>query len=253
MIFYFSATGNSKYVAQRLTTATHDTLISIEEALKENRFDYEPHDNERIGFVMPTYYYGLPKIVAQFLDKVQLFTKGEPYVYHILTMGGSTGTAGKMFRQKMTAMGITVKASFSVVMPDTWTPMFDLSDKEAVAKTLEKAEPAIDEICSRVVERAVGDFDRRKGFWRIFSKLTRAAYQNQNTSKFAVSNACVGCGLCAKSCPDATISMDGGKPVWTSDSCDFCLRCLHRCPQFAISFGKNTQKHGQYVNPKAKV
>ena len=31
-----------------------------------------------------------------------------------------------------------------------------------------------------------------------------------------------------------------------------CLGCLHRCPEFAIQYGKNTKKHGQYMNPNVK-
>ena len=28
-----------------------------------------------------------------------------------------------------------------------------------------------------------------------------------------------------------------------------CLRCLHRCPKFAISHGRKTAGHGRYVHP----
>lgn len=253
MIFYFSATGNSKYVAERLATATEENLISIEEAMKDKRFVYEANDEDRIGFVMPTYYYGLPKIVEEFLDRVQLFTKKHHYVYHVLTMGGSTGNAGRSFRKLMAGNGMKVDASFSVKFPDTWTPLFDLSDKENVRRILEEAEPLVGGICEKVKARAIGDFDSHKGVWRIFSTLTRISYYGQTTDKFAVSESCVGCGLCASGCPDSTISIVDGKPVWVSDKCDFCLRCLHRCPKFAISFGRNTHKHGQYVNPNVEI
>ena len=32
-----------------------------------------------------------------------------------------------------------------------------------------------------------------------------------------------------------------------------CLGCLHRCPKFAIQYGRNTKKHGQYTNPNVKL
>lgn len=37
------------------------------------------------------------------------------------------------------------------------------------------------------------------------------------------------------------------------DGCVMCLGCLHRCPKFAIQYGKNTKKHGQYTNPNVKI
>ena len=34
--------------------------------------------------------------------------------------------------------------------------------------------------------------------------------------------------------------MEGNKPVWGKERCAMCLRCLHRCPKFAIQYGKST-------------
>ena len=153
----------------------------------------------------------------------------------------------------MAGHGMKVDASFSVKFPDTWTPMFDLTDREKVASILEKAEAAVDGICEMVAERKSGDYDRHKGFWRIFSRFMRMLYYRQTTASFAVNENCVGCGLCVRECPDSAMTMKDGSPVWVSEQCDFCLRCRHRCPKFAICFGKNTSKHGQYVNPKVRM
>ena len=47
--------------------------------------------------------------------------------------------------------------------------------------------------------------------------------------------------------------MQASKPVWVKDKCVMCLGCLHRCPKFAIQYGRNTKKHGQYANPNVKA
>ncbi len=94
MIFYFSATGNNKYLAERIAAATGDDLISIAECVKSGRY----------GFVTPTYFWGLPSIVCDFLGKLALFFEETPYVYHVLTFGSSTGshtgTCRSCWRQK---------------------------------------------------------------------------------------------------------------------------------------------------------
>ena len=41
MIFYFSATGNSKYVAEKIQGQTGEKIISIVDCLKNNNFDFE--------------------------------------------------------------------------------------------------------------------------------------------------------------------------------------------------------------------
>ena len=252
MIFYFSATGNSLYTAQRLAAATGESLCSITACMQSGQLDFTISKDEMLGFVHPTFFYGLPKIVLEFIRKAQFHVDAQPYVFHVLTMGGSSGGAGDMFRREMAAKGIQTSASFAVVLPDTWTPMFDLSNTAKNLRIVEAAEPVIDDIIAKVTAHTAGDFDKRKGFWRIFSKATYAAYQKQNTSKFFVSDACVGCGKCAEQCPDKAIEMQNGKPVWLHPHCNFCLGCLHQCPAFAIQFGNNTKKHGQWFHPKCK-
>jgi len=45
-----------------------------------------------------------------------------------------------------------------------------------------------------------------------------------------------------------SFSMENKKPVWSKEKCTLCLGCLHRCPVFAIQYGKRTKAHWQYVN-----
>ena len=41
---------------------------------------------------------------------------------------------------------------------------------------------------------------------------------------------CVGCGTCAKVCPNGAISMENGKPEMKKDACKFCGKCVNFCP-----------------------
>ena len=240
MIYYFSGTGNSKYVAQRLAEALNETLCDMATT------DIRNTDSMTLGFVMPVYYWGIPNIVLDFLKDFRISDK--PYIYLIFTCGGSTGAAGKMFEK---ALGRKTDAQFSVIMPDTWTPMFDVSDKTKMEQILDAAEPKIDEIIGKVEKQAKGDFNRHKGFTPL-TPLVYPSYKKQSTRKFTVSGDCISCGLCEKLCPSGIIKLENGKPVWTSDKCAFCLGCLHRCPKFAIQFGRKTKKHGQFFNWRLK-
>lgn len=52
-------------------------------------------------------------------------------------------------------------------------------------------------------------------------------------------NKCIGCGLCAKSCPNNAIIMKGQRnprPYWKYN-CEDCLRCMNYCQQKAIEVG----------------
>lgn len=241
MIYYFSGTGNSQYVAQRVATALGDTIQNI----ADNPTSVVPDNGEPLGFVTPTYFWGIPWIVTDFLQRLDI--SGQHYCYHILTCGGSTGNASGMLEKHL---GHRLDARFSVKMVDTWTPMFDVSNPTENERILDQAEVEIDRIIQLIQNRTPGDFDRLKGLGRISTALIYPFYKRQHTRKFAITHDCNGCGLCAQQCPIHAISLSDGRPHWTVDHCLFCLGCLHRCPQQAITFGPNTHKHGQYINPR---
>mgnify|MGYP000511438926 FL=1 len=71
MILYFSGTGNSKYVAQRIADALGDTLFNMNDRIKAR--DSSPIEtSERIVFVTPTYAWRIPRIVQDWLLKTDL-------------------------------------------------------------------------------------------------------------------------------------------------------------------------------------
>ena len=56
MIFYFSGTGNSKYVAQIIASRIEDDICSINEKLKkEESFSSESLGGKPLVFVAPVY------------------------------------------------------------------------------------------------------------------------------------------------------------------------------------------------------
>lgn len=79
MIFYFSATGNSKYVASRLANALDSEMISVADCLKSGRLSFEIQTDERVGFVFPTYAWGLPSVAREFMQRMELHTNGSAY------------------------------------------------------------------------------------------------------------------------------------------------------------------------------
>ena len=145
MLLYFSATGNCKYVAQRLAAAYNEKAISILDCLHQEQYDFS---ESTIGIVFPTYFWGLPSLVQEFLEKASFQTD---YLYFIATYGTTPGAAGHMAAQAI--RGRSVDAFYSVRMPDTWTPLFDLSSPGKVAAFTKTTEAEIDTILRCVQSR----------------------------------------------------------------------------------------------------
>lgn len=254
MILYFSATGNSKYVAQRVAKATNDEAISILDFINKDEYSLFIKENENVGIVSPTYAWGCPSIVMDFLNNISFGNSNKNYFYFIATYGTTPGNSGYFANKNLyKSTGIKFDAFFSVKMPDTWTPIFDLSDKEKVDQINIMSESQIDEAIEKIKSKSIGNFMRNK-IPKITAPLYKPYYENmRKTNHFTVDDSCIGCKLCEKRCPVNAIEIKDNKPVWVKSKCTMCLGCLHRCPKFSIQYGKNTRKHGQYNNPNIKV
>lgn len=248
MIIYFSATGNSKYVASRIQQPGEE-MIHIPDAVKNGIYNYTVKDG-RLGIVSPTYNWTLPSIVSDFLKKMKVTFVGKPYIYYVGTYGTTTGAAAAMADRLMKDKGLSFDAMFDIKMPDTWTPIFDLYDPSHVESINRKAEKEIIKLEKQINKQLEG---KHMGlttplFTGMIGKVVYDT-RTRKTSNFTVEESCIGCGLCAKCCPAEAIEIKDGRPVWVKNKCVMCLGCLHRCPKFAIQHGEKTALHGQYVNP----
>lgn len=253
MIFYFTGTGNSKYVAQNIGEKCNENVINISDELKKksDQSQYKLEDNEIIGFVYPVYAWAPPKVVIDFIKKIKLYNYKENYVFSIATCGGSIGNTMEMLKNTLSKEKIILNSGFSLVMPNNYIIMGDVDSKKIQQEKLERADKRLEYIVKVIKERKDNIFDVKKGSmpWLV-TNLGNPLFNSLgiNTKKFYVNDNCTGCGICAKVCSLGNISIDK-KPVWGS-RCTQCLACIHRCPTKAAQYGKYTVNKGRYVNPK---
>ena len=121
MIVYFSATGNSKYAAERIADALGDRAVSIEEKC----YDITLKEDECFGIVTPTHWWALPIPMRAFLKKLVLHRRGRHYVFVASTYGTTVGCSAEETRHLLKDRGIRLSAAYNIKMPDNWTVTFD--------------------------------------------------------------------------------------------------------------------------------
>lgn len=246
MIYYFSATGNCKHVAETIAKALGDRAVSILEADREIKLAPE----EVFGVVTPTYFWELPGPVREFMENVEVTLSGDNYSFLIATFGTTPGCTGEEARRILSANGVLLDASYSIKMPDNWTVWFDLSNPEKVAEQNARADVAIEKVIGKIKNKTLGNhMNRRAPYFVKF--FTDTAFESaRQTKNLYVEDSCIGCGMCEKLCPVQAIEVKEGRPVWVKEQCALCFSCLHHCPKFAIQYGNGaTKKHGQYLHP----
>lgn len=236
MIFYFSGTGNSKWIATEIAEKINDKTYDITLLSKIPELNNEP----QIGLVFPIYAWGVPEVMNEFaksLEKTQVFTFG------VCTCGANAGKALKKLSKIY-----PLDSSYSIIMPSNYIVGEDVEEETIILQKIENAKKEIDVISNEIIQRkkvyrvnegkmpALKTTLINKGFNK-FARTTKPFYVDKEK--------CNGCGLCAKSCPTQNITLEKGKPVW-NEKCYQCLRCINYCPQIAIQYGKETQKRGRY-------
>lgn len=244
MLFYFTGTGNSLYVARRI----ENEPVSIPQVMKGERLEFT---DDAIGIVAPVYGHEVPAMVKDFLKRAVFHTD---YFYMILTYGNRHGGAAELAKKLCDECGVSVDYINVILMVDNWLPNFDMDEQKAMDK---KVEQQIDSIVADLKGRKkmispVTDVDRaaHRQFLDRMSEMPADAWQHL----IEVKDGCIGCGICQKVCPSASIVVEDGKARFTPGKCQMCLACIHACPQKAIGLTvpeKNPQ--ARYRNPHVSL
>ena len=117
LVFYFTATGNSLFIAKQLS----DEPISIPQELKKDNLVYEA---DEIGFVCPDYAGAIPKIVQQFMAKG---TFKAPYIFAVVTFGNAATSTVEYCVDCAKKHGINISYAQSILMVDNYLPVFDMN------------------------------------------------------------------------------------------------------------------------------
>lgn len=254
MIFYFTGTGNSKFIADKLGACLGEKTIDIGKALKNSEFIYDCSEEDNIGFVFPTYGWSIPTTVSEFVTNMELDNIPESaYVFAVNNCGSSSGRALYDLNKLLADKNITLDYCRSIVFPDNYIPMFNVPEDEEVKKILRSANIKLANVINNIM-RNKKSLDIKKGIMLLSYKIINTLFVKfmNGTSKFTVSDKCVGCGLCSEICNSQAIEIQDGKPVWIKKNCVHCLACISRCPVEAIEYGSKTKDKVRYINPLVK-
>ncbi len=246
-IYFFTGTGNSLNVAKRLSESLDNCELVPITAKTNTKITGK---FERIGFVFPCYAGGPPKMVAEFIKKLEYNEKQNVYHFAITTAGGNVGSClsitNSLFINK------NLKLNFGGVV---------ISFPNAVTLyPMIRGVWIFNKISEKRIKRYIKDIGNKKEVSlqiadeEKFNKYETMLGKIQETSKeYAVNDDCISCGRCVKLCPACNIELeDSKKPIFLG-KCESCMACIQHCPKKAINYRDKTQKRRRYVNPNINV
>lgn len=254
MIACFSGTGNSRCVADKLQDALGDELVRFApgQMLHPKKTNLRVNDG-RIIWVTPVHAWGIPSAMQRIIRQMGLISADTNIKHYlVLTCGDDVGYADKQWRRLIRRRHWSARAAFSVQMPNNYTflPGFDIDPKDVAERKLQAMPGRVAAIID-AIENDDDIVDVVRGSFAWFkSSVLRAMFVRfcSSTKPFHTTDACTGCGKCARNCAVNTIQMVNGHPQW-GRPCNICTRCYNSCPMHAIAYGKATKGKGQYMCP----
>ena len=224
-ICYFTATGNSLYIAKRIG----GTLLSIPKLMKENEIII---NDDAVGIIAPVYAGNAPDMVRKFLLKVKIKTD---YLFFICTYGMSYSVSKVNVISVANESGLKVDYVNAVKMVDNYLPGFDIK-KQIESAHKKNIEGQIDSICKDINSKKKNvtsiNLLQKVAKWIVNNTMGKALFDKNAAKKYIVDENCILCGTCAKVCPANNISVKD--KVVFADKCEVCYACIHNCPKKAI-------------------
>ena len=251
-IYFFTGTGNSLKMAKDLNEKLeHSELIPIAKVWEMEKLE---SISDKVGFIFPLYYSGLPKIVFDFITKLDV--SKSTYFFTIITSSGDINEQplqqlGKILESKSKKLN----AGLDIIMPNNYIIGYNVHPEEMQKEFFKNARKKI-EIISKLVKHKEDNLTQD-----IFEKdISRSERVNQtfreevyeSDKSFYADVNCNSCGICEKVCPVNNLILIKGRPKW-HHKCQQCLACINFCPEKAIQFDANTLNTGRYHHPEITI
>lgn len=251
MVFYFSGTGNSRFVARNIARVLGQELADITEYTKKQERPVFCETGVYV-FVCPSYMSAPARSMTDFIEWAG-FPSGIK-AYFIVTCAASMGITPRVASELCAKKGFEYMGAAQIEMPQNYIALFNTKQVEENIDIIEKAEIEIERISGLIKEGKMIETKKIGAVEYSVTKWVRDVYYKDfmKAAKFRATDKCISCRKCVNICPLSNISMKDDRPLW-GRNCTHCMACINQCPADAIEYGKGTAGKPRYKGPDSTL
>lgn len=240
IIYCFTGTGNSLKAAMDISQSMSNCKI-LPMSLKF--IDSISEKIERIGFVFPVYFLGLPLQVEQFISALN-FKSHVRYCFAVATCGRFQGNSLRQVNSILTKKGKQLDYGRSIIMGDNAIAFYNAKGTNAAIENNYKVN--ISKIANDIQYSKQSAVRKEIYIIRCYYKM-RIKKVKLRDAGYLTSPQCKACGICEKVCPVSNIEIVNEIPTF-QHQCEQCMACIQLCPHAAINYKNKTHNRLRYHN-----
>lgn len=249
--YYFSGTGNTAWVVDRLDERLTDlgdevTVASCEQVAAS---DVDPAASDVMGLAFPVYASFAPALVRDFIAALPVVE--EKPLFAVTTAGYVAGDTAWYAVRPLRAKGYEPFVLANVVVANNLRlPLLSplpIPTRDEMVNRLERATEKIRRLAEWIHGRkhhveGIGIFGRLLG---LTQRLSVGPFEALAFKGFFADGTCTRCGWCVENCPVGNIEAEEGQIVF-GGACMLCMRCYSFCPMEAIQCTDRTRDRKRY-------
>ncbi len=258
-LYYFSGTGNTAWMVNRLAEAL--TRLGDSVTARSCETLTRPGDLaavDALGLAFPTAASYAPPVFSAFIETLPE-GQGMP-LFAVTTAAYASGDTAWYVTRPLEARGYAPFLLANVLMPNNFfiPPMafVPIPSPARIARYLQRAQQKIDRLAGLIHARTphvegTGLGGRLLG---LQQRWGMDLFAHRLFKPFFADERCTRCGWCVRHCPVANIRQDEAG-IHFDERCILCMRCYSFCPVQAIQAAKrtrNVRRYPRYGGPEGR-